>query len=65
MIVLYLVDINNVTLRKETVDFNTFVKILAHFRPVDKDRPKDPNSPEPINSRSNKLKCMFAFAFTW
>ncbi|KTF81895.1 hypothetical protein cypCar_00031599 [Cyprinus carpio] len=44
---------------KETVDFHTFVKILAHFRPVDKDRPKEPNSPEPINSRSNKLK--FAF----
>ncbi|KAK7156338.1 hypothetical protein R3I94_006425 [Phoxinus phoxinus] len=44
---------------KETVDFYTFVKIMAHFRPVDKDRPKDPNSPEPINSRSNKLK--FAF----
>ncbi|KAK2881147.1 hypothetical protein QQF64_008509 [Cirrhinus molitorella] len=44
---------------KETVDFHAFVKILAHFRPVDKDRPKEPNSPEPINSRSNKLK--FAF----
>lgn len=41
------------------MDFHTFVKILAHFRPVDKDRPKEPNSPEPINSRSNKLK--FAF----
>lgn len=44
---------------KDTVDFHTFVKVLAHFRPVDKDRPKEPNSPEPINSRSNKLK--FAF----
>uniref|UniRef100_A0A673IH17 Calcineurin B homologous protein 1-like n=1 Tax=Sinocyclocheilus rhinocerous TaxID=307959 RepID=A0A673IH17_9TELE len=50
---------NYVNLRKETVDFHTFVKILAHFRPVDKDRPKEPNSPELINSRSNKLK--FAF----
>ncbi|TRY89848.1 hypothetical protein DNTS_024915 [Danionella cerebrum] len=38
---------------KETADFQTFVRILAHFRPVDKDRTKEP---EPINSRSNKLR---------
>ncbi|XP_030633598.1 calcineurin B homologous protein 2 isoform X2 [Chanos chanos] len=44
---------------QETLDFHSFVRILAHFRPVDKDRPRDPNVPEPINSRSNKLK--FAF----
>ncbi|KAI2656119.1 Calcineurin B homologous protein 1 [Labeo rohita] len=49
---------------RETVDFHTFVKILAHFRPVDKDRPKEPNSPEPINSRSNKLKSMLGMQVT-
>ncbi|KAL7848782.1 hypothetical protein SRHO_G00204050 [Serrasalmus rhombeus] len=43
----------------ETLDFPSFVRILAHFRPIDKNRPKEPNSPDPINSRSNKLK--FAF----
>ncbi|XP_066519527.1 calcineurin B homologous protein 2 isoform X2 [Hoplias malabaricus] len=44
---------------QEILDFPSFVRILAHFRPVDKNRPKEPNSPDPINSRSNKLK--FAF----
>ncbi|KAL7831801.1 hypothetical protein AOLI_G00293490 [Acnodon oligacanthus] len=44
---------------EETLDFPSFVRILAHFRPIDKNRPKEPNSPDPINSRSNKLK--FAF----
>ncbi|XP_065137382.1 calcineurin B homologous protein 2 [Paramisgurnus dabryanus] len=44
---------------RETVDFQTFVRILAHFRPVDKNRPKEPNSSEPINSRINKLKFVF------
>ncbi|TSN39347.1 Calcineurin B homologous protein 2 [Bagarius yarrelli] len=44
---------------QETLDFPSFVRILAHFRPVDKNRPKEPNSPDPINSRINKLK--FAF----
>lgn len=41
---------------KETVDFHSFVRILAHFRPVDKCLPRDP---EAINSRTNKLR--FAF----
>ncbi|KAL6471095.1 hypothetical protein MHYP_G00197450 [Metynnis hypsauchen] len=44
---------------EEMLDFPSFVRILAHFRPIDKNRPKEPNSPDPINSRSNKLK--FAF----
>ncbi|XP_026853606.1 calcineurin B homologous protein 2 isoform X1 [Electrophorus electricus] len=44
---------------QEVLDFPSFVRILAHFRPVDKNRPKDPNSPEHINSRSNKLKFIF------
>ncbi|KAM9469381.1 calcineurin B homologous protein 2 isoform 1-T2 [Clarias gariepinus] len=44
---------------QETLDFSSFVRILAHFRPVDKNRSKEPNTPDPINSRINKLK--FAF----
>uniref|UniRef100_A0A4W5MLR8 Calcineurin-like EF-hand protein 2 n=1 Tax=Hucho hucho TaxID=62062 RepID=A0A4W5MLR8_9TELE len=44
---------------QETVDFHSFVRILAHFRPADKKRPKDPSMPEPVNSRTSKLK--FAF----
>ncbi|KAL4647439.1 calcineurin B homologous protein 1-like [Arapaima gigas] len=43
----------------EMVDFHTFVKILAHFRPVDKKHLKKANIREPINSRTNKLR--FAF----
>ncbi|XP_064880683.1 calcineurin B homologous protein 1-like isoform X3 [Oncorhynchus nerka] len=41
---------------QETVDFHSFVRILAHFRPADKKRPKDPSMPEPVNSRTSKLK---------
>ncbi|KAI7800558.1 calcineurin B homologous protein 2 [Triplophysa rosa] len=44
---------------RETVDFYTFVRILAHFRPADNSRPKESSSPEPINSRTNKLKFVF------
>lgn len=44
---------------QEALDFSSFVRILAHFRPIDNNRPKEPNSPDPINSRINKLK--FAF----
>ncbi|XP_070987576.1 calcineurin B homologous protein 2-like isoform X3 [Oncorhynchus clarkii lewisi] len=44
---------------QETVDFHSFVRILAHFRPADKIRAKDPRMPEPVNSRTSKLK--FAF----
>uniref|UniRef100_A0AAZ3QV46 EF-hand domain-containing protein n=1 Tax=Oncorhynchus tshawytscha TaxID=74940 RepID=A0AAZ3QV46_ONCTS len=44
---------------QETVDFHSFVRILAHFRPADKKHPKDPSMPEPVNSRTSKLK--FAF----
>ncbi|XP_037360452.1 calcineurin B homologous protein 2 [Talpa occidentalis] len=42
------------------VDFIDFVRVLAHFRPVDdEDRSRDPREPEPLNSRMNKLR--FAF----
>ncbi|KAM5328744.1 calcineurin B homologous protein 2 [Glossophaga mutica] len=42
------------------VDFPDFVRVLAHFRPVDEDTgTQDSNEPEPLNSRMNKLR--FAF----
>ncbi|XP_003477868.1 calcineurin B homologous protein 2 [Cavia porcellus] len=43
------------------VDFSGFVRVLAHFRPVDEEDPgmRDPKQPEPLNSRMNKLR--FAF----
>ncbi|XP_045559541.1 calcineurin B homologous protein 1 isoform X4 [Salmo salar] len=41
---------------QETVDFHSFVRILAHFRPADQKRPKDPSMPEPVNSRTSKLQ---------
>uniref|UniRef100_A0A452TTZ1 Calcineurin like EF-hand protein 2 n=1 Tax=Ursus maritimus TaxID=29073 RepID=A0A452TTZ1_URSMA len=43
------------------VDFPGFVRVLAHFRPVDDEDPgmRDPKEPEPLNSRMNKLR--FAF----
>ncbi|XP_055519762.1 calcineurin B homologous protein 2 [Leucoraja erinacea] len=44
---------------RDTVDFRTFIRILACFRPVRKIKSPDPLSPEPINSRDNKLR--FAF----
>ncbi|XP_030074135.1 calcineurin B homologous protein 2 isoform X1 [Microcaecilia unicolor] len=43
----------------DSLDFRSFIHILAHFRPIEEDKPKDPSSQEPINSRRNKLK--FAF----
>ncbi|XP_041035339.1 calcineurin B homologous protein 2 [Carcharodon carcharias] len=44
---------------KQTLDFRSFVRILATFRPTVKDKLANPNAPEPINSRTNKLR--FAF----
>ncbi|XP_078097761.1 calcineurin B homologous protein 2 [Mustelus asterias] len=44
---------------KQSLDFRSFVRILACFRPTVKEKFADPNAPEPINSRSNKLR--FAF----
>ncbi|KAF3814182.1 hypothetical protein GH733_017798 [Mirounga leonina] len=43
------------------VDFPGFVRVLAHFRPVDDEDPgmRDPKEPEPLNSRMNKLRCEF------
>ncbi|XP_067831243.1 calcineurin B homologous protein 2 isoform X2 [Heptranchias perlo] len=43
----------------QTLDFRSFIRVLACFRPMNKDRSADPTAPEPINSRSNKLR--FAF----
>ncbi|XP_078103274.1 calcineurin B homologous protein 2 isoform X3 [Sander vitreus] len=44
---------------KEAVDFASFVRILAHFRPTETNRTRDGAQPEPANSRTRKLK--FAF----
>ncbi|KAK2846547.1 hypothetical protein Q5P01_009546 [Channa striata] len=44
---------------QETVDFPTFVRILAHFRPTNTNRTKVGMQQEPANSRNRKLK--FAF----
>ncbi|XP_051814034.1 calcineurin B homologous protein 2 [Acanthochromis polyacanthus] len=47
---------------RETVDFPSFVRILAHFRPTDTNRTRNGRNgaqPEPANSRTSKLK--FAF----
>ncbi|KAM4742340.1 calcineurin B homologous protein 2 isoform 2-T2 [Anableps anableps] len=44
---------------QETVDFPSFVRVLAHFRPTEKSRSRDGAQPEPANSRNRKLK--FAF----
>uniref|UniRef100_A0A3B3THM0 Calcineurin-like EF-hand protein 2 n=1 Tax=Poecilia latipinna TaxID=48699 RepID=A0A3B3THM0_9TELE len=44
---------------QETVDFPSFVRVLAHFRPTEKNRTRDGVQPEPANSRNRKLK--FAF----
>ncbi|CAO2583128.1 Calcineurin B homologous protein 2 [Lemmus lemmus] len=45
----------------ERVDFAGFARVLAHFRPVDEEdaTTRDPKQPEPLNSRTNKLR--FAF----
>ncbi|XP_037670666.1 calcineurin B homologous protein 2 [Choloepus didactylus] len=44
----------------QRLDFPGFVRVLAHFRPVDEDAGnRDPKAPEPLNSRMNKLR--FAF----
>uniref|UniRef100_A0A673V2P7 Calcineurin like EF-hand protein 2 n=1 Tax=Suricata suricatta TaxID=37032 RepID=A0A673V2P7_SURSU len=47
--------------RSLRLDFPGFVRVLAHFRPVDDEDPgmRDPDDPEPLNSRMNKLR--FAF----
>lgn len=41
------------------MDFPGFVRVLAHFRPVNEEdtRTRDPKEPEPLNSRMNKLRC--------
>ncbi|XP_062872670.1 calcineurin B homologous protein 2 [Trichomycterus rosablanca] len=44
---------------QEILDFPSFVRILAHFRPTDKNRPKDSNAPDPYNNRNSKLKFVF------
>ncbi|XP_036927127.1 calcineurin B homologous protein 2 [Acanthopagrus latus] len=44
---------------KETLDFGSFVRILAHFRPADSNRARDGAQQEPANSTTGKLR--FAF----
>ncbi|XP_058490128.1 calcineurin B homologous protein 2 [Solea solea] len=44
---------------QETLDFPSFVRILAHFRPTDPNRSRDGTQQELANSRTRKLK--FAF----
>ncbi|XP_038623428.1 calcineurin B homologous protein 2 [Tachyglossus aculeatus] len=47
-------------LGEERVDFRGFVRVLAHFRPMEDDgSAQTSESPEPLNSRDNKLH--FAF----
>uniref|UniRef100_A0A8D0L7V9 EF-hand domain-containing protein n=1 Tax=Sphenodon punctatus TaxID=8508 RepID=A0A8D0L7V9_SPHPU len=43
----------------KSADFRSFIRVLAHFRPVEEDKSKEPGASEPINSRLNKLR--FAF----
>ncbi|MBZ3882614.1 Calcineurin B homologous protein 1 [Sciurus carolinensis] len=43
---------------EDQVNFRGFIRILAHFRPIDA-KSKDGNGSEPLNSRINKLR--FAF----
>uniref|UniRef100_A0A4X2JTJ2 EF-hand domain-containing protein n=1 Tax=Vombatus ursinus TaxID=29139 RepID=A0A4X2JTJ2_VOMUR len=41
---------------EDQVNFRGFVRILAHFRPIeDNEKSKDVNGPEALNSQSNKL----------
>ncbi|XP_063349855.1 calcineurin B homologous protein 2 isoform X1 [Pelmatolapia mariae] len=44
---------------QDTVDFSSFVRILAHFRPADRNRNKEGTQQELPNCRTRKLK--FAF----
>ncbi|XP_034795740.1 calcineurin B homologous protein 2 isoform X2 [Gorilla gorilla gorilla] len=48
-------------LRSQRVDFPGFVRVLAHFRPVEDEdtETQDPKKPEPLNSRRNKLHYAF------
>ncbi|XP_045398760.1 calcineurin B homologous protein 2 [Lemur catta] len=47
--------------RSQRVDFSGFVRVLAHFRPIEEEDSeiRDLKKPEPLNSRMNKLR--FAF----
>uniref|UniRef100_A0A3Q2X0E7 Calcineurin-like EF-hand protein 2 n=1 Tax=Haplochromis burtoni TaxID=8153 RepID=A0A3Q2X0E7_HAPBU len=42
---------------QDTVDFSSFVRILAHFRPTDRNRNKEGTQQELPSSRTRKLKC--------
>lgn len=44
---------------KDTVDFSSFVRVLAHFQPTDSNKTKDSSMQEPYNSPNRKLR--FAF----
>lgn len=43
--------------RQEKLDFPSFVRIMAHFRPTDPNRSRDGTQLEPVNSRNKKLRC--------
>lgn len=43
--------------RKETLDFGSFVRILAHFLPADSNRTRAGAQQEPANSTTGKLRC--------
>ncbi|XP_055088738.1 calcineurin B homologous protein 2 [Symphalangus syndactylus] len=45
----------------QRVDFLGFVRVLAHFRPIEDEdtETQDPKKPEPLNSRRNKLHYAF------
>ncbi|XP_030009008.1 calcineurin B homologous protein 2 isoform X1 [Sphaeramia orbicularis] len=45
---------------RETLDFPSFVRVLAHFRPTDTTWSRSGSQPEPANSRTRKLR--FAFS---
>ncbi|XP_067413412.1 calcineurin B homologous protein 2-like isoform X2 [Emydura macquarii macquarii] len=44
---------------EERTDFRSFIRVLAHFRPVEEGKPKEASHLEPMNSRLSKLQ--FAF----
>ncbi|XP_026514615.1 calcineurin B homologous protein 2 [Terrapene carolina triunguis] len=44
---------------EELTDFRSFIRVLAHFRPVEEEKSKETGRPEPMNSRLRKLQ--FAF----
>uniref|UniRef100_A0A8C4VYS5 Calcineurin like EF-hand protein 2 n=1 Tax=Gopherus evgoodei TaxID=1825980 RepID=A0A8C4VYS5_9SAUR len=44
---------------EDLTDFRSFIRVLAHFRPVEEGKSNETGRPEPMNSRLRKLQ--FAF----